>query len=66
MQICLTKAGMLDFVLAGWPAASRARDEACSGESQTGPGEHCTAVRIRMVGHDDEIHDGGPSIMNNI
>ena len=46
-------------ILAGWAAASRSGDEACPGESQTGPGEHC------IGGEDDEeklfrpVDDGG-------
>ena len=39
----------IGHTLAGWAAAARAGDEACPGECQTGPGEHCTALVRRKM-----------------
>ena len=37
-------------ILAGWAAASRSGDEACPGESQTGPGgEYCTELMMMVM-----------------
>ena len=47
-------------ILAGWAAASRSGDEACPGESQTGPGEHCIEdeEEKRTPGDDEEKKKG--------